>query len=258
MERTIEELKAKKRDDASKSEDEAIQELVKAKEKLEEILKQLREEEKKLLLVALEARFQQMLEMQLNVYQETLRLAKAKNPGSKERSISQKLAGDENEIKLDAQKALTLLKEEGSSVAFPQALEAILEDVDSIKFRLGRFQVGELTQTIERDVIEALEELIEALQDELEQMKEDKQKQQQGQPQNGRPKDQSLVQELADLKMLRSLQLRVNRRTKRIGQLIDGEQATDTDLIDQLEKLAGRQERIQRATFDLAIGKNKK
>jgi hypothetical protein len=57
--------------------------------------------------------------------------------------------------------------------------------------------------------------------------------------------------------MLRSLQLRVNGRTQRLGRLVDGEQATDLDVVGQLHKLSERQARIQRATYDLATGRNK-
>ncbi|MBM81743.1 MAG: hypothetical protein CMJ78_14280 [Planctomycetaceae bacterium] len=259
MERAIDELKGKKRDDASKSEDEAIQKLVEAKEQLEEILRQLREEEQKLLLATLESRFQKMLSMQLIVYHDTLRIAKVEKSkrNNSHKNQAAKLARDEEEIALEAAKALTILKEEGSSVAFPEAVEGLRDDMLTITYRLDRFQVDDLTQAIEKDVIEALEEIIEALQKELEKLKDKDQQQQQQQQQEGRPRDQPLVDVIAELKMLRSLQLRINRRTKRIGQLIEGEQASDSDLVKQLEQLSNRQQRIQRATFDLATGRNK-
>jgi len=62
------------------------------------------------------------------------------------------------------------------------------------------------------------------------------------------------------LKMLRSLQMRINRRTKRVGQLIDskdGEQAFQADVIEQLQELSQRQGRVQEATYDLASGRNR-
>jgi hypothetical protein len=55
--------------------------------------------------------------------------------------------------------------------------------------------------------------------------------------------------------MLKTLQLRINRRTKTLGKLIDGEQATEPDVVSQLRELAERQSRLQRATYDLATGK---
>jgi hypothetical protein len=57
--------------------------------------------------------------------------------------------------------------------------------------------------------------------------------------------------------MLRTLQLRINNRTRRLGREVDGEQANSAELIDQLEELAERQARIQKATYDISTGRNK-
>ena len=56
--------------------------------------------------------------------------------------------------------------------------------------------------------------------------------------------------------MLRSLQYRVNRRTKQMGRLVDGEQAQDPDVLQQLRELSSRQAKIQRTADDLASGRN--
>jgi hypothetical protein len=256
MQRAIEELKKQKRDDASKEQDEAIKKLMEAKEKIEEILRQLREEEQKLMLAALEARFKKMLAAQLIIYHDTVRLSKA-DPSEKAsvQARAVKLAQGEQEILIDADKALILLKEEGSSIAFPESVAGIRQDVQSLVGWLRDAKVGELTQAVEKDVIEALEELIEALQKEMEKSDEDKKKQQQQQQQQ--EQSQPLVDQLAELKMLRSLQLRVNRRTKQLSRTFEGEQATQEESVQQLQQLSGRQARIQQATSDLVKGKNK-
>jgi hypothetical protein len=261
MERAIQELKKKERDNASGHQDKALAELQKAKEKLEEILRQLRDEERKLLLAALEARFQKMREMQIAVYNGTVGLSKvpAADFGTLEDGRVRKLSAAENEIAVEAQKALTLLQEEGSSVAFPEAVEQLREDMLIVAARLHpdypetdpRADVGEVTQVIERDIIEALGELIEALQKEMEKGKKPPPP---GPP--GEPQDPGLVDKLAELKMLRSLQFRINRRTKLLGREIDGEQATEAELVDQLQQLSRRQASIQKAAYDLATGRN--
>jgi len=260
MERAIEELKKKNHDGASKAQDDAIKELIAAKEKLEEILRQLRDEERELLLMALEARFQKMLAMQKLVYQGTKDLDRIDAAAWVQRHTDQsvQLSRDENDIATDAQKALTLLKEEGSSVAFPEAVKQLREDMLIVARRLNENQVSEITQAIERDIIEALAEAIEALKKEIEKLKEKKKKPQP--PKEGEPSDPPLVDILAELKMLRSLQLRVNRATKRFGRMIespDGEQAFKQDVLEQLQRLSNRQSRIQEATYDLATGRNK-
>jgi hypothetical protein len=62
---------------------------------------------------------------------------------------------------------------------------------------------------------------------------------------------------LAELKMIRALQMRVNRRTKRYSLLCEDEQVERPELLDALGELAERQQRIYRVTRDLELGKNK-
>jgi hypothetical protein len=71
------------------------------------------------------------------------------------------------------------------------------------------------------------------------------------QNQEGQPQDPPLVDVLAELKMIRALQMRVNGRTERYAKLIEGEQAEKAELLDALHKLAERQEKIYRVTRDL-------
>ena len=255
MERAIEELKKQNKEGASDEQDAAIAELMKAKERLEEILRQLREEEKTLVLTALEARFRDMLSRQQAVYNGTLGVAQVPEAQRNERHTNRavELGRTENEIVLLADKTLTLLKEEGSSVAFPEAIEQLRDDMQSVARRLEQADVGELTQGMERDILETLEELIAALQQELEKRKDQKQQQQQQQQQS--QQENGLVNNLAELKMLRSLQFRINRRTRQLGRLVDGEQATEQEVVEELQKLSLRQSRIQEATHSIATGK---
>lgn len=255
MERAIEELKAKNRENASQSQEEAIRKLIEAKEKIEELLRQLREEERELMLRALEARFQKMLQLQQEVLATTEELSGVSHDQWQDREFARcrDAAATEREIGIEAEKALTVLRADGSSVAFPEAVGQVRDDVAEVARRLGREDAGELTVAIERDIVDALEEMILALQKEMEKIRE--QKSQQQQQQQGDQGDPALVDALAELKMLKTLQLRINRRTKVIGRLFTGEQATEPDVVSQLQELAERQGRVQRATYDLAIGK---
>jgi hypothetical protein len=257
MNRAIEKLQKENREGASTDQDKALNELLKAKEKLEEILRQLREEEREILLAALEARFQKMLQLQILVYNGTRALSKTPNTdwGSRQFGRSRELSQRENDIALDAAKALDILKEEGSSVAFPESVAQMREDMLIVARRLEEYHVGDLTQAIEQDIIEALQETIEALQKELEKIKDKEQQEQQ----EGEAPDPPLVDNLAELKMLRSLQYRINRRTRQLGRLFKGEQAKEGqgDILKQLRDLAGRQKRIQKATYNIATGRNK-
>ncbi len=242
-------------------EDEAIRKLAEARAQLEKVLRQLREEEQQIILASLEARFAKMLVMQLQIHVDTIALSKTPTNAwtVKHFGRSRELSVEEDEIASDAAKALTLLKEEGSSVAFPQGVEQVRDDMLNIVRRLSGNDVGEFTQSVERDVIESLEEMVTALQNEIEkrQKEEEKRRQQKGQKSQGDEQEKELVQQLAELKMLRSLQFRVNRRTKQIGRMIHGEEAGNDNLVRELGKLARRQAEIQEATYIIATGRNR-
>jgi len=65
-----------------------------------------------------------------------------------------------------------------------------------------------------------------------------------------------LVDRLAELRMIRSLQMRVNGRTEFYDELLEGERAMEEDLLEALDQLSVRQEHIYRATRDLHDGAN--
>jgi hypothetical protein len=76
----------------------------------------------------------------------------------------------------------------------------------------------------------------------------------------GRPgerAEQPLVDKLAELKMIRSLQVKVNARTKKYAQLLaDGaERAEEPELAEALGRLAERQRAIERAAQDIVSGR---
>jgi hypothetical protein len=259
MQKAEEELRRLKKDNALEHQDEAIRKLAQAKERLEKILRQLREEEQEIMLTSLEARLAKMLLMEIQVHVDTVTLGKtAKNAWTARHfGKARELSVQQEAIANEAGRALTLLKEEGSSVAFPQGVEQIRDDMLNLVRRLGKNDVGDLTQSIEKDVIESLEELVAALQSEIENRKKPDAQRQRRQRSGNEEQDRQLVEQIAELKMLRSLQLRVNRRTKEIGRRIHGEQATSDDLNVELQRLARRQAEIQEATYIIASGRNR-
>ena len=161
------------------------------------------------MLAMLEGRFRRMLEMELRVQAETVRLNKT--PTTKRtRQFAIKvgtLSLDQRKIVLEVDKALTLLREEGSSVAFPEAVLQVRVDMESVANFLADEKVGAITQTAEADIISALEELIAALQ--KAQQDAESRRQQPRPPQGGMvdPSDQPLVDSIAELKMIRALQM---------------------------------------------------
>lgn len=250
-------LKEAQRQGAVEKQEEAIRQLQSAKAELEEILRQLREEEIERVLAMLEARFRKMLQMQEEVYEGTVRLDKVPQP---ERTHNHeieasRLSGKETQIVVEIDKALLLLRDDGSAMAFLEASEQMRDDMQQVVERLAQVKLGQVTQNIEEDILAALKEMIEALK--KAQKDQAARKTPPGQtPPPGQPQDPPLVDVLSELKMIRALQMRVNTRTARITKMLDGEQADNAELVGVIRILAERQRRIFRITSDLQMGKN--
>jgi hypothetical protein len=234
----------------------AIEELVQAKKELEEILRQLREEEIERMLAQLEARFRKMLEMQVQVHAGTLRLDRVpeSSRGRDDEVEALRLSRKEKQIRDDCDKALALMREEGSAVAFPVAAEQMRDDMEQVMHRLERANVGSLTQSMELEIIKALEEMIAALQKAQRDIQAGG-----GGGGGGAGEDQPLVDKLAEIRMIRTLQMRVNTSTQRYGKLLadpEADQADKPDLIEAVQRLADREQKIKQITRDIVTGRN--
>jgi hypothetical protein len=250
----------KKNDNKKASDDqsEAIKKLEDVRKEIERRLKQLREEELERLLANLEARCNRMLALQIEVYEGTKRVhvAVQENPDGKPTRADDQKAGDlsarEGVIVGEANKALQLLEEDGTSVAVPQVLEQCRDDMKAVQARLFKTDVGPFTQQVEEEIIASLKEVVAALKKQQQELKDKKDS---PPPPAGQPPPQALINMLAELKMLRSLQVRVNQRTISYGKEHPGEQVDDATVQGDLRKLAERQVKIERATKDIATGK---
>ena len=245
------------REGAADRQREALKKLEEAKAELERVLRQLREEELERTLTQLAARFRKMLEWQNAVYEGTVRLDRVPQAqrDHDDEIEAARLSRQQSQIVHEADKALLLLREDGSSVAFPEAVEQMRDDMQQVVERLTAVKVDAITQGLEQDIIAALEETIAALEKAIKDL--EKNRTPPGQlPMAGQPTEPQLVDKLAELKMIRSLQMRIYQRTQRYGQMIEGEQAEAAELIEALRELAERQQRVHKATADLEKGRN--
>jgi hypothetical protein len=256
MRQAQERLRDANRRQAREEQEKAIEELETARAELEEILRQMREEEVERLLVQLEARLRAMLRAERAVLAGAEKLAAEQERADRERELeSARLSREQGGIGMDASRALSLVRDDGSAVAIPEALEQVREDSSQAAARLARGDVGGTTRGILQDLVANLEEMIAA----LEKAQREQQARQSGGPEGrpAEPGEQPLVDKLSELKMIRSLQLRVNGRTRRFSKLLaDGaEQAEEPELLDALERLAERQRTIERAAHDIVTGR---
>lgn len=255
-----EKLAKKENPKAADHADKAVDHLQKAKEKLEKLLRQMREEEMERLLAALQARCEKMLAMQQQVLAGTETVHKAiesnegKKPKHENKQESIRLSDQEKEIVSEASKAIEMLEAEGSAVAFPEVFQQVREDMKHVQRRLELTDVAQVTQTIERDIIDSLKEMIEALKKARQELDN---KNNSPPSEGGPPPDQKLLDQIAELKMIRSLQIRVNTRTTTYGRMYEGEQAAAPNIRQEIQNLAERQERIFDITHRIAKGENR-
>ena len=219
-------------------------------------MRQLREEEVERLLVLLEGRFRKMLRMQKQVYEATVRFDQ-KPPADRDRADAieaSRLSGKEAKIVVQIDAVMVLFREDATAVALPEAARQIREDMEAVMLRLDTGATGKLTQQIEQDIIDALEDILAAI-------KKAQQEQQArrgaASSASGQPTDPPLVDTLAELKMIRALQMRVNRRTAIYQEMFDRDEESVAKLLPQLHRLAEREERIGKIARDIVRGENR-
>jgi hypothetical protein len=217
-----------------------------------------------------------MLAMQIAVRDGTVDLDRViqshsdKLPERADQQKGNKLEESEQDIIKEASTAIRLIEAEGSAIAFAEVFKQVRSDMVRVAERLRKTDAGALTVRIENDIIDTLKEMIEALK-KARQENQDKKPKDPKQGQQGRPQDQKLIDMLAELKMIRSMQVRVNSRTETYHQVYKGQEqapapATAQDakqkeqyeqLQKELKELADRQANIYKITNDIYRGKNK-
>ncbi|MEO9593196.1 MAG: hypothetical protein ABJG45_16560, partial [Rhodopirellula bahusiensis] len=169
------------------------------------------------------------------------------------------LAYEEQKITLEADRAMLLLREEGSSVAFPEVVSQLREDTVRVSTRLGQSKIDMVTQGLQTDILAGLEEMIAALAKAQRDLEKKKQQEQQGDG-GGQPSgsgEEPLVQKLAELKLIRTMQTRIQGSTDRYASLMDGKATSAEDVLPLLRDLSQRQDRLYQITRDLVTERNK-
>ena len=252
-------LEEAKREDATEQQRAAEEQLREAIDELDKILRQLREEEMQRELARLEARLKKMATMQSKVLEDTIALA-ATPPTQRNRQTDLKageLAFDEKKITLEADRAMLLLREEGSSVAFPEVVSQIREDTLRVSKLLNETKVDVVSQGIQRDILAALEEMIAATQKAQRDLEEQRQQEQPpGSPPPSGQSQQPLVESIAELRLIRTMQIRIQKTTNRYSDLITEGSNSGAELLPLLRDLAERQDRLDKITRDIALERN--
>jgi myosin heavy subunit len=234
-------LKERKPSKARRDQKDAEDELKEAKKKLEDALAQLRQELQEEVLRALEERFTAMLAKQVALTSRTKvsqkrrkrieALAQSGIVPSSIKAACRQISKGERSLEVEASSALRLLLEEGSTAVFPEIVKELASELRTVAKLLDTYETGEVVHVRQVEVERLLKALIEALRRQIEYKEGDKG----GEPGDG---EQPLVPLSAELRMLRTLQEGVNRKTKVVNKMKKGK--ARKGLADDAAKQEGR------------------
>ncbi|MGE5192803.1 MAG: hypothetical protein ACM3U2_09890 [Deltaproteobacteria bacterium] len=235
---------------ADDAQGEALASLKYAREQLsaeaEKLLNRLRAEIKKRTIEGIV----QMLEGQVAIRQSTERLGPRVKDGARNVITSvMALAGGEGKLIVIGEGLTALVEETEFGIALPAALRSVTDGMTDVKERLAAADASEEVVAAEKQIEEDLQALLDAMKQLPSQS--DSGRQQAG---NASDRQRQLNRIIAELKMVRMLQVRVNRDTR------DVDKKRPADLKDlpailtkRIESLQGRQEDVHDVTERIAV-----
>ncbi|MGD8451670.1 MAG: hypothetical protein PVJ57_07610 [Phycisphaerae bacterium] len=217
----------------------ALEQLQRAQEELDDALRQVRREELEETLSALESRFKSMLAREREVRAGTggLHEKGAANWNRTDRLRLAALAQTQAAVTEDGAGIVRILVAEGTTVILPDLAEHLVDDMKTATARLEGADTSPATQALVDGIISALEEIIGAI--EVRRDQETEAAQQPGRSTGGGGGSRPLLSPSAELKLLRSAQLRINWRTTELAGTPESAERTAA-----LEQLAARQRQI--------------
>ena len=225
MSSASESLSGAKAGKAAGQQEEAVEELEKGREKVEDTLEALQEAFRNQLIAYLKEKFTYMLAQQKSATSSTRSLdlklralnlaAGGKQPeiDIKDRQLAKRLAASELKLSTVCDDVLDVLSEDGTTLVFPEIVVELKADLEQTGGLLDNLQTGASTRMIQKDIEDTVSEVLAALE-------EAAKKPPPPSPNKGREKKNQnssapLLAKSAELKMVRALQLRINRRTSR-------------------------------------------
>jgi hypothetical protein len=159
----------------------------------------------------------------------------------KDRQVSEALATRENGVARLADDVLDLLSEDGTTLVFPGVVGEIKDDIVNVAGLLSRIQTGERTQYIQSQIEKALEEILKAI--EMAQRSPPPPNPSQGR--QSRSGAGPLLPLSVELKLVRTLQLRVNERTQNFDLQRKPDAALDAEDKLQLGAVSKKQKEVE-------------
>lgn len=216
----------------------------------------MREQQREALLAKLIGMFETMLEEQRLVTAATKELHTERTQedaewGRAERLRCTQLAEREAALETAGDEALTFMLDNSSPVVFPRIVKDIIADLARLEDRLMEEKTGETTALIQDAVERALADLLEALEEaQGEPPPPEESEPQEGEGGGASPPPPPLISALAELKLLRNRQVRVNEGTKVLHEQKQ-EGRVDADLEERIDVMTERQKDVHTLTSEL-------
>lgn len=238
---------------AEKAQEEALERLQKSREALERRAEELARLARERQALSMVEELTKIREEEERIYSGTVDLdaRRSKDEGRRQRLLlrqrSAELAESQGTLSERVDALREKLKEELSRV-FSFALGNIGSDMRQIRDALKDLEVGPSTQFLERSVLEDLAQLVRALEDEIQRLRE-------APPGEGMPQGEEgrrLVPLVAELRMLKEMQVDVNRRTRSLEDLREASDGKISEAWErQLDRLLQKQGTVSRLARDL-------
>ncbi len=216
MREAADELSQRDAKEAADAQKKALDQLQQSLNELDDALRQVRREETEQTLAALEARFRALLTREQDVRAAVAELAPRRESGWS-RDDQGKLdhaVEEQRGVTADCETALRILRDEGTTVIVPELVAAIHTDMGMVGDRLSGGDVSAATRALLQDVVDSLEELLSAVEAKQADIENHAQQNQQQGQQGGNNDKQPLLPGSAELRLLRSSQVRINSRTE--------------------------------------------
>ncbi|HEV3345335.1 MAG TPA: hypothetical protein VG125_33465 [Pirellulales bacterium] len=242
-------LASQQAEPASEDQQQALESLKYARQQLEDeaekLLDQLRAEVKRRVMDGLTL----MLEKQVAVRESTELVGPKAATGSRQAMTAVVgLGKSEGRLVEMANELITLVEETEFGIALPAALLMVRDAMGSVQASLAEGDGSEKVVNAERQIESDLAALLDA----MKQLPSSKMSDRKGQRGGQRDRQRELNRLIAELKMIRLLQVRTNQRTTDVDQSRAGLAALSAAVKDQIEAVADQQDFVREATERLA------
>lgn len=240
MQRAADRLGEESVEPAEQAQEQAVDELQQTLDQVDEALRQLRREEMEETLAALELRFRRMLTSEQDI-QTSLADLNLKDPKDWRRAEQMRLAESaqsQKDVAGDCRTVERIVVQEGTTVIFPEIVRQLAEDMEEVARRLDLGDTGEATLSSLAGVIDVLKEIVAAIEQKREDM-QDPDKDQHDPPGGQQGQPQPLLPGSAELKLLKSRQVGINRRTGALAE--ESGEAPTPEQAAEFERLTERQ-----------------